>query len=98
MLTSDGEFHGARASLHLKRRAGAGHPARPPRSTLLRPLSRGGAGGEQDLILVSQVPSAAADLRVFGRLAALADPAGPWVVIDGYHAFMALENPFCKPC
>ena len=27
-------------------------------------------------------------------LAALAHPDGPWVVIDGYHAFMAIETPF----
>jgi len=27
-------------------------------------------------------------------LAALSGPEGPWVVIDGYHAFMALERPF----
>jgi selenocysteine lyase/cysteine desulfurase len=35
--------------------------------------------------------------RIFDRvgdLAALAKPDGPWVVIDGYHAFMALEKPF----
>ena len=27
-------------------------------------------------------------------LAALGRPEGPWVVIDGYHAFMALDRPF----
>ena len=27
------------------------------------------------------------------ELAALARPGGPWVVIDGYHAFMALDRP-----
>jgi selenocysteine lyase/cysteine desulfurase len=35
--------------------------------------------------------------RVFDRveeLAALAKPDGPWVVIDGYHAFMAVPDPF----
>ena len=35
--------------------------------------------------------------RTFDRadeLAALGRPAGPWVVIDGYHAFMALDAPF----
>jgi selenocysteine lyase/cysteine desulfurase len=28
------------------------------------------------------------------ELAALARPDGPWVAIDGYHAFMAIETPF----
>ena len=28
------------------------------------------------------------------EVAALGRPAGPWVVIDGYHAFMALDSPF----
>ncbi len=28
------------------------------------------------------------------ELAALARPEGPWVVIDGYHAFMAIDAPF----
>jgi selenocysteine lyase/cysteine desulfurase len=35
--------------------------------------------------------------RIFDRsdeLAALARPEGPWLVIDGYHAFMALDAPF----
>jgi selenocysteine lyase/cysteine desulfurase len=35
--------------------------------------------------------------RIFDRveeLAALSRPEGPWVVIDGYHAFMAIDGPF----
>ena len=35
--------------------------------------------------------------RIFGpvdALAALGRPDGPWIVIDGYHAFMALHRPF----
>ena len=30
-------------------------------------------------------------------LATLGRPDGPWVVVDGYHAFMALEAPFQQP-
>jgi selenocysteine lyase/cysteine desulfurase len=51
--------------------------------------------GEHDLILVSQVLFGSG--RVFGpvqELAALGRPEGPWVIVDGYHAFMALESPF----
>ena len=51
--------------------------------------------GEHDLILVSQVLFGSG--RIFDRvdeLAALGRPGGPWVVIDGYHAFMALDRPF----
>ena len=48
-----------------------------------------------DLILVSQTLFTSG--RIFDcvdDLAALARPEGPWVVIDGYHAFMALDTPF----
>ncbi|MGB5723901.1 MAG: class V aminotransferase, partial [Parasphingorhabdus sp.] len=31
-------------------------------------------------------------ISVLDRLAALACPEGPWVVIDGYHGFMAIET------
>ena len=53
------------------------------------------ASGGHDLILVSQVQFGSG--RIFDaveELAALGRPDGPWVVIDGYHAFMALERPF----
>ena len=49
--------------------------------------------GEHDLIFVSQVMFGSG--LVFdrlGELAELADAAGPWVVIDGYHGFMAIET------
>lgn len=48
------------------------------------------ASGEHDLILASQVFFS--NGRAFASvepLAALARPEGPWVVIDGYHGFMA---------
>jgi selenocysteine lyase/cysteine desulfurase len=50
--------------------------------------------GDHNLLFVSQVLFGSG--RRFDRveqLAALARPGGPWVVIDGYHAFMALETP-----
>jgi len=51
--------------------------------------------GDHDLILVSQVLFGSG--RLFGgidELAPLGKADGPWVVIDGYHAFMALPEPF----
>jgi selenocysteine lyase/cysteine desulfurase len=49
------------------------------------------AAGQHDLIFVSQVFFNTG--RIFAgieALAALSDPAGPWVVIDGYHGFCAI--------
>jgi selenocysteine lyase/cysteine desulfurase len=97
VLTSDGEFHSARRQfarwdeegwIDLER-----VPAEPFDTFSDRFLERASAG-EHDLILVSQVLFNSG--RTFERveeLAALARPDGPWVVIDGYHAFMALERP-----
>ena len=53
--------------------------------------------GDFDLIVVSHVMFGSG--RVFDRideLAALARPEGPWVVIDGRHAFMAIEVDLSK--
>ena len=50
-----------------------------------------------DLIFVSQVMFGSG--RVVDPVAPIcevADPEGPWVVIDGYHSFMALEDPFAR--
>ena len=98
VLTSDGEFHSARRQ--LARWAEAGWIAideigvDPAESFSGRFLEAAEAGGHH-LILVSQVMFGSG--RIFDRvseLAALARPDGPWVVIDGYHAFMAIEEPF----
>lgn len=98
VLTSDGEFHSARRQ--LARWAEDGWlqlevvPAEPFDSFSNRFLAAVRASGA-DLMLVSQVMFASG--RSFDRvddLAALARPDGPWVVIDGYHSFMAFEQPF----
>ncbi|NWM20028.1 class V aminotransferase, partial [Escherichia coli] len=53
---------------------------------------RATAGGH-DLIFVSQVQFGTGHvLGDIAALAALARPDGPWVVIDGYHGFMAMET------
>ena len=98
VLTSDGEFHSARRQ--FARWAEDGWlaeeqvAAEPYDSFTDRFLERS-ASGDHDLIFVSQTMFSSG--RIFGaidQLAALAKPAGPWVVIDGYHAFMALPEPF----
>ena len=98
VLTTDGEFHSARRQ--FARWAEAGWisleriPAEPFDTLSERFMSRA-ASGEHDFIMISQVLFGSG--RVFepvAELAALGRPDGPWVVIDGYHAFMAIEDPF----
>jgi selenocysteine lyase/cysteine desulfurase len=98
VLTSDGEFHSARRQLARWEEAGAATVERiatePFDSFSERFLAAARSGGH-DFIFVSQVLFGSG--RMFDavtELAALAQPDGPWVVIDGYHAFMAIEAPF----
>jgi len=98
VLTSDGEFHSARRQLARWAEAGwialDAVAAEPADSFSSRFLDAASAGGH-DLILVSQVMFGSG--RIFdgvSELAALARPDGPWVVVDGYHAFMAIDEPF----
>jgi selenocysteine lyase/cysteine desulfurase len=101
VLTSDGEFHSARRQ--LARWAEDGWldlervPVDPPESFEARFGAAAAAGGH-DLILVSQVLFGSGQvLGCCGELAELGRADGPWVVIDGYHAFMALDRPFAGP-
>jgi selenocysteine lyase/cysteine desulfurase len=98
VLTSSGEFHSARRQ--FARWAEAGHivltqvPAEPFDSFTDRFMDVA-RSGDHDLILVSQVLFGSGRLfEGIKELAGLASPAGPWVVIDGYHAFMAIDRPF----
>ena len=98
ILTSDGEFHSARRQFARWEEAGAATvervPAEPFDSFSDRFLERA-RSGEHDFIFVSQVLFGSG--RRFERvddIAQLARPDGPWVVVDGYHAFMAVETPF----
>lgn len=98
VLTSDGEFHSARRQFARCEESGAGAFERvasePFESFSGRFLERA-RSGDHDFIFVSQLLFASG--RMFDRvadLAALSQPGGPWVVIDGYHAFMAIESPF----
>ena len=100
VLTSDGEFHSARRQ--FARWAEDGWfkletvAAEPFDDFSTRFLARA-QSGEHDLILVSQVLFNSG--QIFDRVddaAKLGRPDGPWVVIDGYHAFMAIDWPFSE--
>jgi selenocysteine lyase/cysteine desulfurase len=98
ILTSDGEFHSARRQFARWEEAGAATVERiatEPFETFSERFLQAAESGAHDFIFVSQVLFGSG--RTFDAvegLAALARPDGPWVVIDGYHAFMAVEAPF----
>ena len=86
VLASDGEFHSFRRQ--SQRWAEAGRIALT--TVPLGELVATAQAGEADLIFVSQVQfNSGQALGDLAALAALASPTGPWVVIDGYHGFMA---------
>lgn len=98
VLTSDGEFHSARRQFARWEEAGVATveqvPAEPFASFGDRFLEAA-QKASHDLIFVSHVLFGTG--CVFDRvheLASLARVEGPWVVIDGYHAFMAIGEPF----
>jgi len=98
VLTTDGEFHSARRQFARWAEEGwiiLEQVSAEPFGTFSQRFLDRAHSGDQDLILVSQVLFGSG--RTFDRideLAALGSPEGPWVVIDGYHAFMALDRPF----
>jgi selenocysteine lyase/cysteine desulfurase len=98
VLTSDGEFHSARRQFARWEEAGAAAVTRihaEPSDSFSERFFDVARSGDHDFIFVSQVLFGSG--RRFDRideLAALARLDGPWVIIDGYHAFMAVETPF----
>lgn len=98
VLTTDGEFHSARRQFARWAEEGwisLEKVGAEPFDSLPDRFMECAQSGEHDLILVSQVLFGSG--RVFdpvAELAALGSPDGPWVVIDGYHAFMAIDRPF----
>ena len=97
ILTSDGEFHSARRQFARWAETGEIELVRvaaEPFDDFSGRFLAAALSGDHDLIMVSQVLFNSG--RLFDRvaeLAAMARPDGPWVVIDGYHAFMAIEAP-----
>ena len=98
ILTSDGEFHSARRQFARWEEEGDAVVTRiaaePFETFSGRFLSAAEAGGH-DLIFISRVLFGSG--RIFEQsetLSAFSAPEGPWVIVDGYHAFMAIESPF----
>jgi selenocysteine lyase/cysteine desulfurase len=97
VLTTDGEFHSARRQLARWEEEGwieVERIATEPFGSFSERFVAAARSGGHDLIFVSQVLFGSG--RIFdriGEVAALAKPGGPWAVIDGYHAFMAIPDP-----
>jgi selenocysteine lyase/cysteine desulfurase len=97
VLMSDGEFHSARRQMARWEESGdielAKVAAEPFDDFSGRFIARA-RGGDFDLILVSHVLfNSGRTFDAVSELATLARPEGPWVVIDAYHSFMAIESP-----
>ncbi len=89
VLATDGEFHSFRRQMTRWVEAGEVLLETVPPETLLETAH----SGQFDLIFASQVLfNSGTILTDLDGLAELARPDGPWVVIDGYHGFMAVET------
>ncbi len=96
ILTTDGEFHSFRRQVERWEEAGevvvTRVPLEPFDSFDDRFTAAARAGGH-DLIWVSQVFFRTGQaIGCIEDLAAVARPEGPWVVVDGYHGFMATST------
>jgi selenocysteine lyase/cysteine desulfurase len=100
ILTSDGEFHSARRQFARWEEEGqisVTRIAAEPFDSFSDRFTQAAQAGGHDLIFVSRVLFGSG--RLFDRvddIAGLARPEGSWAVIDGYHAFMAIPEPFSK--
>lgn len=93
ILSTDGEFHSFRRQADRWREAGEAVVTRVPLEpfdTFADRFLATARAGAHDWIVVSQVFFRTGGL--FDRIADLAElarPEGPWVLVDGYHGFMA---------
>jgi len=100
ILSTDGEFHSFRRQSERWEEAGQAEVTRvalAPFETFEARFVEAARTGDYDLILVSQVFFRTGQVfDGFEALADLAKPEGPWVVIDGYHGFMATPTDLSK--
>lgn len=95
ILTSDGEFQSFRRQVARWEEAGAVEVARVAveGADFEARFLAAARTGDHDLIFVSQMMfGTGTPFTAFGELAEIARQEGPWVVIDGYHGFMAAET------
>ena len=96
VLATDGEFHSFRRQMARWIESGdiiLQSVAARPFDTLPDRFIAAARGGGADLIFASNILfNSGAALGGLEELAALARPEGPWVVIDGYHSFMAVST------
>ena len=97
VLTSTGEFHSARRQLARWEEAGQAIVEKvqvEPFDQFSERFIERASSGQHGFIFVSQLFFGSG--RLFDRIEELAQLGrmnGPWVVIDAYHAFMAVEHP-----
>ena len=93
ILSTDGEFHSFRRQAQRWEEAGDVVVTRIPLApfdTFEDRFAEAAHAGGHDLIFVSQVFFRTGQLNhCWQALAQLSRPDGPWVVVDGYHGFMA---------
>lgn len=95
VLTSDGEFHSFRRQVARWEEAGVVAVTRVSveGADFDARFLAAARSGDHDLIFVSQMMfGTGTPFAPLAELADLARPDGPWVVIDGYHGFMAVET------
>lgn len=93
VLTTEGEFHSARRQLARWEESGEAVVTRVPVSADL-PAQMIAAAADHDLLFVSQLMFGTGTLVDVAGIAAVGRADGPWMVVDGYHSFMGIEQPF----
>lgn len=95
ILTTDGEFHSFRRQVERWEEAGTVAVTRieVARADFDSRFLAAARTGDHDLIFFSQMMfGTGTPFASIRELADVARPDGPWVVVDGYHGFMAVET------